>query len=501
MKPIMHLFRIICITGTLLRHNSLFVLLDLKLCPRILKLPVKIFSLVPSKYSKGERIRSVLENLGPFFIKFGQTIATRGDLIGQEIAEDLSGLQDGMDPALTKKEAVELLEREFGLDVNALFKKFSDYPIAAASVAEVFKAETLSGEKVAVKFLKPGIKEEFKKDIDLFLWVAKILDKRFKRFKRLRLIEVVRSFESSMESEMDLTLEASAASELHDNHTDDLGVKIPKVFWDTTSHSIITIKWIEGVPVNKVEVLKKKKINMGKVIKNLTYLFLNEAYRDGFFHADLHPGNVLVKDNGDIALIDFGIMGRLDKKTKLYLAAILKGFLTRDYNYVAKVHFRAGYVDSSYSEGEFAQACRAIGEPIVGVASGKISIGKLLSSLFKVTRDFNMPVQPQLILVQKTTVVLKGLVSKLDQNANVWEVAEPWVEKWSQQNTGFDARVMDSLEEIMDFVKSDLMQFIKNQNKEKQDNKHKKSHYSDFMKIAFGTALLYGAIFLIQQIL
>ena len=250
MKPIMHLFRIICITGTLLRHNSLFVLLDLKLCPRILKLPVKIFSLVPSKYSKGERIRSVLENLGPFFIKFGQTIATRGDLIGQEIAEDLSGLQDGMDPALTKKEAVELLEREFGLDVNALFKKFSDYPIAAASVAEVFKAETLSGEKVAVKFLKPGIKEEFKKDIDLFLWVAKILDKRFKRFKRLRLIEVVRSFESSMESEMDLTLEASAASELHDNHTDDLGVKIPPVFWDSTTHSIITIKWIAGVPVN-----------------------------------------------------------------------------------------------------------------------------------------------------------------------------------------------------------------------------------------------------------
>jgi ubiquinone biosynthesis protein len=501
MKSAIHLLRIMCITGTLLRHNSLFVLLDLKLCPRVLKWPANVFSIVPSKYSKGERIRSVLENLGPFFIKFGQTIATRGDLIGQEIAKDLSGLQDSMEPVLKKEDAVGLLEREFGQDINSLFKKISDSPVAAASVAEVFKAEMLSGEKVAVKFLKPGIKEEFKKDIDLFLWGAKILDKRFKRFKRLRLVEVVRSFESSMESEMDLTLEAAAASELHDNHTDDLGVQIPKVFWNTTSHSIITIEWIEGVPINNVEKLKKKKINMGKVIKNLTYLFLNEAYRDGFFHADLHPGNVLVKDNGDIALIDFGIMGRLDKKTKLYLSAILKGFLTRDYDYVAKVHLRAGYVDSIYSEGEFSQACRAIGEPIVGVASGRISIGRLLSSLFKVTRDFNMPVQPQLILVQKTTVVLEGLVSQLDKNANVWEVAEPWVEKWSQKNTGFDATVMDSFEEIVDFVKSDLMQFIKNQNKEKQEIKDKKSNYSGFMKIAFGTALLYGAIFLIQQIL
>ena len=501
MKSMMHLFRIICIAATLLKHNSLFVLLDLKLCPRIFKLPVKLLSIIPSKYSKGERIRSVLESLGPFFIKFGQTISTRGDLIGQEIAEDLSGLQDGMNPVITKDEAFGLLEGEFGQSANDLFKKFSNSPIAAASVAEVFKAETLNGKKVAVKFLKPGIKEKFKRDIDLFLWVAQLLDAKLKRLKRLRLVEVVRSFEASMELEMDLTLEAAAASELYDNHADDLGVQIPKVFWETTSHSIITIEWVEGIPINKLSELKNKKINIEKVIKNLTYLFLNEAYRDGFFHADLHPGNVLIKDNGEIALIDFGIMGRLDKKTKLYLAEILKGFLTRDYDYVAKVHFRAGYVDSSYSEGEFAQACRAIGEPIVGVASGKISIGKLLSSLLKVTRDFNMPVQPQLILVQKTTVVLEGLVSQLDSNANVWEVAEPWVEKWSEKNTGFDARMIDSFEEIMDFVKTDLMQFIKNQNIKNEEKKDKGCHYSDFLKIAFGTALLSGAVFLIQQML
>ncbi len=263
----------------------------------------------------------------------------------------------------------------------------------------------------------------------------------------------------------------------------------------------MTTEWIDGTTVNKIEELKKKKIDINKVIKNLTYLFLNEAYRDGFFHADLHPGNVLVQKNGDIALIDFGIMGRLDKKTKLYLAEILKGFLTRDYDYVAEVHFRAGYVDSSYSEGDFSQACRAIGEPIVGVPSGKISIGKLLSSLFKVTRDFNMPVQPQLILVQKTTVVLEGLVSQLDKNANVWEVAEPWVEEWSKKNIGFDAKIMDSLEEVMNFIKNDVVPFIKNQNEKHQECVEKRGNSNDFFKIAFFTALLSGAIFLMQKML
>lgn len=457
-------FRFLKIIFILYKRGALFILSDLKILPEFFVSTFSIFSIRTKSTPKGKRIRLILEELGPFFIKFGQTLATREDLIGPEMALDLSELHDKIPPKLTKSYASELFKKELGRDINELFKDFSDKPIAAASIAEVFKAEDFSGNKVAVKILKPGIHDKFARDIQFFLWIAKMLEKRFKAARRLRPIEVVRSFERGVKIEMDFTLEAASSSELKENHKDDAGIYIPIVFWDKVSQSILTIEWIQGSPINKISELKKKNIDIKKVIYNFAYMFLNQAYRDGFFHADIHPGNVLVQNDGTIALIDFGIMGRLDKNTKLYLAQILKGFLERDYDYVARVHFDAGYVSREYSVEEFAQACRTVGEPIVGMPANKMSIGQLLSNLFKVTKDFNMPVQTKLILIQKTTVVAEGIVAKLDPEINMWDIIEPWVKDWSQKNMSFDGKIMRILDEVSSFIKKDIIEFVRRKN-------------------------------------
>ena len=465
-----NLLRSFQIVLVLYKRGALFLLSDLRIVPGFIIFPLSIFSIKTRAMPRGRRIKLILQDLGPFFIKFGQTLATREDIVGIEIATELSELQDKLMPRLTKSSVRYIIKKELGRDIEDLFKDFSENPIAAASIAEVFRAEDFFGQKVAVKILKPGIKEEFEKDLRLFLWIAKIIDSRFASFKRLKLVEVVESFAKGVSIEMDLTLEAAAASELREHHKDDTGVYIPKIFWDKVSRKILTIEWIPGIPINRVSEIRKRGIDVEKVIHNFTHLFLNEAYRDGFFHADLHPGNVLVQDNGDIALIDFGIMGRLDRKTRMYLAEILKGFLSKDYDHVARVHFTAGYVSTEYSIAEFSQACRAIGEPIVGMPASKISIGNLLAQLFKVTRDFNMPTQTKLLLIQKTTVVVEGVVSKLDSQVNMWDTVEPWVKEWSQENMRFDSRIVDMVKDTMSFIENDVVKFIRNSNKEAKES-------------------------------
>ena len=495
-------FRFLKIVFILYKRGALFILSDLKILPEFFVSILSIFSIRAKYLSKGKRIKLILEDLGPFFIKFGQTLATREDLIGAEIAMELSELHDRLTPKLDRSSVSKLIKRELGKDIDELFKSFSEKPIAAASIAEVFKAEDFSGNVVAVKILKPGIKAEFEKDIQLFLWIAKIFEKRFKAARRLKPIEVVRSFERGVKIEMDFTLEAAAASQLKENHKNDRGIHIPTVFWDKVSQNVLTIEWVKGIPINRVSELKKKKIDINKVINNFTYMFLNQAYRDGFFHADLHPGNVLVQDDGTISLIDFGIMGRLDNETKLYLAEILKGFLERDYDYVARVHFNAGYVSREYSISEFAQACRAVGEPIVGMPANKMSIGQLLSKLFKVTRDFNMPVQTKLILIQKTTVVAEGIVSKLDPEINMWNIIEPWVKDWSKENMRFDAKIMSVLEEISSFIKKDIVEFVRSKNKD-LDGKNKiiVQKNNDVLKVIILLLAILSGILIIDKVL
>jgi len=485
--------RILRIIFILFKHGSLSILVDLKFLP---PLP---FSSKYNASSKGKKIRLVLEDLGPFFVKFGQTLATRSDIIGDEISHELSLLQDRIEPKMSKKEASIIIRESLKKEIHEFFKDFSEKPIAAASISEVFVAETIDGKKVAVKILKPGIEKLLYRDIKLFFFLARLIDKNFSSFRRLQLVEVVKVFQNSIKKEMDLTLEAAAASELKDNHSKDCGIYIPKIYWESTSKNILTIEWLDGVPIYKKSELKKQKINISKVVHNFAFMFFNQAYRDGFFHADLHPGNVLVNKSGDIELIDFGIMGRLDHKTRVYLAEILRGFLNKDYYHVAKIHFAAGYVSKEYSIDEFAQACRAIGEPIIGVSNDQISVGTLLSRLFKLTKDFNMQTQPQLLLVQKTTLVVEGVISSLDPQANIWEIARPWVEKWSDSSS-FETSIINVVHDLVSFIKNDFAIFFKKDHIHKENiKKVKKRHFlTQLLLILFATL---GGFLLLEKLM
>jgi ubiquinone biosynthesis protein len=396
---------------------------------------------------RGVRLTKALKILGPSFIKLGQTLSVRPDLVGDDVAEALSELQDNVPPFSSKK-ARKTIEKELGRPIEKLFSKFEKHPVAAASIAQVHRATTLDGENVAVKILRPNIERDFHKDIKLFYSIAHIL-KRFKKVKRLRPVAVVDVFAESVKKELDLRLEAAAASELKENCAGDEEIYIPKIYWPLISRRILVTEWIDGTPIYDRDALLEAGHNLEKLTERLSLSFLNQSFRDGFFHADIHPGNIFVNAAGQIVPIDFGIMGRLDKQTRIYVAEILRGFLTGDYKHVAKIHFYAGYVPAHKSEEDFMLACRAIGEPIMGLPASQISIGKLLAMLFKVTEDFDMETQPQLLLLQKTMVLIEGVGQKLYPEVNMWQQAEGWIKNWAGNNLGFEAKVKDGAKELM----------------------------------------------------
>lgn len=454
-------FRLLDIIFILYKRGALFLLKDLNVLPNFVIDILSIFAIKSKNLSKPKRVKRILQDLGPFFIKFGQTIATRPDLVGAEMSKELSSLQDRL-PTYKDPDIVGYIEAELRMPIHQVFTEFDKTPVATASIAAVFRATDIKGNKVAVKVLKRNVEKDFKKDLKLFFWLAKIIENRSHKTKRLKLVKVVESFKCTTKLEMDMRMEAAAASELKDNHKNDKGIYIPSVYWNSTTKKILVMEWIDGTPIYDLVKLKHSKVDIKQLIQSITTMFLNQAYRDGFFHADLHPGNILIDNRGRIVLIDFGITGRLDQDTKIYLAEILRGFLSRDYNHVARIHFKAGYVSSSKCMGEFALACRAIGEPIVGNATNQISIGKLLSHLFSVTRDFEMDVQPQLLLIQKTTVVVEGLAVLLNPNVNMWDIAQPWMEKWANQNLKFDSKIINKIKKIDEFMEQNLKPLIKN---------------------------------------
>lgn len=450
-----NILRFFEIVRILAKHNILNILSDIRLVPRGITFFVSAFFIGKAKKAKPERVRLALQELGPTFIKFGQFLSTRVDLIGEELAQELSKLQDSVKPSIGEN-VYSIIEKAFDRDVDSLFKSFDSKPVASASIAEVFRAKTKDNKSVAVKVLRPGVEKQFAKDLSLFYKLASMLENRYKKYRRLRLLDIVGLFEKTVNLEMDLRFDAASASELRENSRNDKGVYVPEVHWQLVSRCVLTLEWVTGISIYNIKELKQKKINLKKVGHNLIYMFLNQAYRDGFFHSDLHPGNVLVKDNGDIILLDFGIMGRLDKRTKVYLAEILKGFIERDYESIAEVHLRAGYISKDTSISDFAQACRSIGEPIVGVSTEDISIAQLLTHLFKVTEDFNMEVQPQLILIQKTTIMIEGLIALLNSKINMWKEAEPWIRDWADNNLRFDARLLTRIDEFKDLWEARL---------------------------------------------
>lgn len=393
----------------------------------------------------GQRLAAALNELGPSFIKFGQLLSTRADLIGETMAADLSELQDRL-PPFPGTEARRIIEEALGRPISKLFRSFDETPVAAASIAQVHYAVTAEGDEVAVKVLRPNIEYKFRRDIALFRWLARAAERLWPALKRLRLGEVVDTMAATTRLEMDLRMEAAAASELAENFRGDPTFYVPRIDWDRTAQRVLTLERVRGFKVDEASKLRSAGLDVDEILAKAAAAFFNQVFRDGFFHADLHPGNLFVDENGNIAAVDFGIMGRIDRTTRYYLADMLIGFLTGDYRRVARVHFEAGYVPAHQSLDLFTQACRAIGEPLQNRPLAEISVGRLLAQLFATTEQFEMETQPQLLLLQKSMLTAEGVGRVLDPSVNMWELARPLIEEWMRENRGPEALLLDDIE-------------------------------------------------------
>jgi ubiquinone biosynthesis protein len=357
------------------------------------------------------------------------------------MAEGLARLHDKL-PPFSYKEVTHQIQTQLGGPIPAFFSAFSLQPVAAASIAQVHKATTLAGQVVAVKILRPNIERQVARDLALFSWLASCLERWMPAARRLKPVETIAWFKDSVMLELDLRFEAAAASELKENCVDDPEIYIPAIDWQLSNKRVMTMEWVEGISIYDHAGLIAAGHKLETIASRLAIGFFNQAYRDGFFHADMHPGNLFVRADGSLALVDFGIMGRMDEATRIYVAEILRGFLKRDYKHVARIHFEAGYVPPHKDMGMFAQALRSIGEPIVGQPVSHISVGKLLAQLFQVTEDFEMETQPQLLLLQKTTLLVEGVGHQLNPKVNLWQLAEPWIEDWVVDNITPEAKLM-----------------------------------------------------------
>ena len=411
-----------------------------------------------------ERLCKSIQEMGTTFIKLGQFLSTRPDIIGNEVAKKLEKLQDKL-PPFPMEEAKKIIQKELGYNNYKLLLNITE-PVAAASIAQVHKAQINDDgtiKDVAVKILRPDIKKIFNDEIEALMLLAFIIEGTIKKTKRLKLVEVIFLLKEITNLELDLRFEASAANEFLENTINDTGFCVPKIFWNYTSENVLTLEWIDGISIREKEELEKKNIDTKRIATDLIQHFLRHAIRDGFFHADMHQGNLFINENEEIIPIDFGIMGRLDKLNQRYLAEILFGFVKRDYKKVAEVHLIAGLVPKNVSVDEFAQALRSIGEPIFGQSVKDISGGNLLKQLFEITDKFNMQTQPQLLLLQKTMVVVEGVARKLNPETNIWETSRPVLENWLKEtkdpissfvetikNTSEAIKKLPELPEIMD---------------------------------------------------
>jgi ubiquinone biosynthesis protein len=449
-----HLARLVRIGLTLARHDALFPFDNIAGAAPLLRVTRLLRRHKRGEGRPGERLAVALTELGPSFIKLGQLLSTRADLLGDEITEDLTQLQDRL-PPFPGAQARALIEAEFEQPLPTLFAAFDDTAVAAASIAQVHFAITTDGAEVAVKVLRPGIARAMARDLDLFLWLAHLAERTQPHLRRLKPVEVVETLAQSVQLEMDLRFEAAAASELAENFAGDTGFRVPRIDWLRTGRTVLTTERIGGIRVDDRAALVAAGHDVDAVLRNAASAFFKQVFRDGFFHADLHPGNMFVDEDGALAVVDFGIMGRLDRQTRYYLADMLIGFLTGDYRRVAEVHFDAGYVPRRRSIDAFTQACRSIGEPILGRPLNEISIARLLAQLFHVTEQFDMETQPQLLLLQKTMVLVEGVGRRLDPSVNIWSLARPLVEEWARDNRGPEAQLrqrVDAFIETLDEV-------------------------------------------------
>jgi ubiquinone biosynthesis protein len=447
-----NLYRLFTIAYVLARYDALF-LLERAAPFRPVVAALRLVARKPDigRDRPGQRLAAALEHLGPTWIKLGQALSTRSDLVGEQVAADLSMLQDRL-PPFPAAEARQIVANELGRPVEAMFIDFEDRPVAAASIAQVHFAVASDGTEVAVKVLRPGVEESFARDIDLMYWMAEIVEAAQPAWRRLKPVQSVQAFEESVQMEMDLRFEAAAAAEMADNFAGDPSFNIPKVDWLRTARRVLTLARVHGTPIDEVETLAAAGIDRRLVLERAADAFFNQVFRDGFFHADMHPGNLFVDDQGNLIAVDFGITGRIDRRTRRYLGEMLLGFLTQDYRRVAEVHFEAGYVPANQSVDLFTQACRSIAEPILGLPLHEISIARLLGQLFQVTEQFCMETQPQLLLLQKSMLVAEGVGRKVDPTINMWQLARPLIEQWMVSNLGPQARLRATLQDAGDIV-------------------------------------------------
>ena len=404
--------------------------------------------------TEGKRLTDSLQSMGTTFIKLGQFLATRPDIIGEELSKQLETLQDKL-PPFPLSDAKKMIKKDLGEETYNTIINLSE-PIAAASIAQVHKAQINDNgtiKDVAIKILRPKIKNIFNEEIDALIVFAFFLESFVKKTKRLKLVDVVFLLKEITNLEMDLRFEAAAANEYAENTVNDEGFKVPKIYWNFTSENVMTLDWIDGISIRETEELANRNIDTKKIASDIIQHFLRHAVRDGFFHADMHQGNIFIDNSGQIVPIDFGIMGRLDKLSQRFLAEILFGFIQRDYKKVAEVHLSAGLVPKQVPVNDLAQALRSIGEPIFGQSVKDISGGKLLKQLFDVTEKFNMQTQPQLLMLQKTMVVVEGVARKLNPETNIWETSKPVLEKWLNETKDPLNTINETFKDSADAIK------------------------------------------------
>jgi ubiquinone biosynthesis protein len=390
----------------------------------------------------GERLANALARLGPSFVKFGQFLATRPDIVGMQLARDLERLQDRM-PPFAQDEAERIVAETLGKPVGESFARFGP-PVAAASIAQVHRATLPDGREVAVKVLRPGVRRRFRRDLDAFYFGARLASRLLPGMERLKPVSVVEVLERSVALEMDLRLEAAALSEIIENTADDPGFRAPEPDWERTGRDVLTMAWIEGIHLSDRPALEASGLDLPALGRTVIQTFLRHAIRDGFFHADMHQGNLIVQPDGTLVAVDFGIMGRIGPRERRFLAEILFGFITRNYRRVAEVHFEAGYVPAHHAVDDFAQAIRAVGEPIHQRRADEISMARLLTLLFEVTELFDMKTRPELVMLQKTMVVVEGVARGLDPKLDMWRTAEPVVREWMERNLGPVGRLQEA---------------------------------------------------------
>jgi ubiquinone biosynthesis protein len=442
-RPIIHILRLLKWGRILARHGALRAIEADRNTPPQVKQLCRIARLGTIQ-PKVPDYAGAFQAIGPAAIKLGQTLATRPDIIGVEAAHNLLTLQDQLPPSPFDALYVEI-DTSLNKPAADLFEYIDPVPVGAASIAQVHRARTTEGKHVAVKVLRPGIREQFARDIETYEWAAAHLEALGGEAARLRPQLVIANLKRWTLRELDLRREAASASELKDAMVAVDGYMIPDIDWDRTSGRVLTLDWVDGIKISDIEALKAAGHDLNALAEKLVLVFLRQAISEGFFHADMHQGNLFVRADGTIVAIDFGIMGRINRQARFWLAEILYGLTTGNYRRVAEIHFEAQYVPSYHNVDEFATALRAVGEPTRGKPVSELSVGQMLDSLFAITRDFDMQTQPHLLLLQKTMVMVEGIATSLNPDINMWDVAAPYVREWIRGELGPEAMLADEI--------------------------------------------------------